>query len=712
MQIAETPQNKENFLKLIDNSNISYDNNLSDFKNEILAAMREMEEKIYSKYEKLKDGLNEKLIGYDSKLEQNDVKINELHSSFLNDKTKIEKINDLVIFSKKANDQLVSHEVKVNNLQKELSNACFKYDRMYMDNLVVPGTIGEYCKFKNMKEYIENNISQVGTLMTFKEKHTLDLKSYKDKLDQMLKQMSMQLDNVEKNMRVYTSKLMENTEESYKKEIADVCNRISDMRMENHKYAFNLQKTASELSVEYEKILNIKAEVYKQLDNSVQQMKDANQVTVNNFDTVKSDFERIRKRFSEIAEFIKDVRFRKNLGVDVTRQELKKMANRITFDRKRSLQDRTKGVESNLNQSEAGEDSEIESYVKRYIHGGGVSSSLKKDKIDDKDDSASDFNNNEEIEENNQKDKNVIVELTEENICQLNEGSPNQEPGYNSVVKNIDINVNDDSNNENKTNSDCGKVHTNDNEDNLGVKSCRTIMANGSAPIQKKFKDKFPNSNNSNDPNYYSNLPNINLPEVAVGRSLGKVKTVKIISNTGSKLRDDSSNSNSNNHNLLKIFHSLDSNLADFKKEVTKKMSFTEKKLLEMEHYAKKKLEELAGQVKNYIPINFNAYVKNFDALKQINAEGSKQSSTSDNDKIIEKNVCVNIIDPFIIFKNREVGNDKNTSFTGINAFNTNNMKKQHKNNTKSSQKSSKALKTIDSKLNDFRSVSKDKKFM
>jgi len=44
------------------------------------------------------------------------------------------------------------------NLQKDLSQLNEKYDKIFEENLIIPGTIGDFCKFKNMREYIEVRI--------------------------------------------------------------------------------------------------------------------------------------------------------------------------------------------------------------------------------------------------------------------------------------------------------------------------------------------------------------------------------------------------------------------------------------------------------------------------------------------------------------------------------------------------------------------------
>jgi hypothetical protein len=87
--------------------------------------------------------------------QKNLVKLDQLNTMVNTDKPFVDRIEDLLSFQKKTLDRLNSHELRINNFERNLSNACYKYDKIFLDNLTIPGTIGEFCRFKNVKEYIE-----------------------------------------------------------------------------------------------------------------------------------------------------------------------------------------------------------------------------------------------------------------------------------------------------------------------------------------------------------------------------------------------------------------------------------------------------------------------------------------------------------------------------------------------------------------------------
>ena len=48
------------------------------------------------------------------------------------------------------NEHIINNDVRINSLRKDFDNACYKYDKIYLNNLIVSGQIGDYCKYKTI----------------------------------------------------------------------------------------------------------------------------------------------------------------------------------------------------------------------------------------------------------------------------------------------------------------------------------------------------------------------------------------------------------------------------------------------------------------------------------------------------------------------------------------------------------------------------------
>ena len=143
-----------------------------------------------------KDDLNKKFINYDNRMFTyvNDleneiknliIKVNDLFSKTNICLAKSDKIDNLVEKIDKMNELLTFHDVRINNLIKDLSNACFKYDKIYLNILILPGKIGDFCKYKNLKEYLEYTFNQFLQFENYNKKQGIILKEFKDKIDNL-----------------------------------------------------------------------------------------------------------------------------------------------------------------------------------------------------------------------------------------------------------------------------------------------------------------------------------------------------------------------------------------------------------------------------------------------------------------------------------------------------------------------------------------------
>jgi hypothetical protein len=77
-------------------------NDLSKFKESILLVFKEMELKLESKYSKMEEVTQIKLLEYENKLHAQDIRLKELHSSVNQDKIQVDKIESLMIFQRKT----------------------------------------------------------------------------------------------------------------------------------------------------------------------------------------------------------------------------------------------------------------------------------------------------------------------------------------------------------------------------------------------------------------------------------------------------------------------------------------------------------------------------------------------------------------------------------------------------------------------------------
>ncbi len=202
---------------------------------ELLGIIKKLENKLNAKIEFISSEQNHKIEEIENKIKTSNLKFDHYIESQEEHKIKIEKIDDLLKFQKKAKESITAFDIKINNLTKDLENIKFKYDKLFMDNLTIPGIIGDYCKYKSIRDYIENNIKEMANLNKNKEKSDLDFNEYKIKLESLINQFSISIKQFSSQQIQLVNEAKEEIKNKIDFEINIINEKIQDIRVENIK---------------------------------------------------------------------------------------------------------------------------------------------------------------------------------------------------------------------------------------------------------------------------------------------------------------------------------------------------------------------------------------------------------------------------------------------------------------------------------------------
>ena len=177
-------------------------------------------------------------------------------------------------------------------------------------------------------------IQDLAKLNKYREKNIIDLKMYKEKLETIISSMNTILDNNNASQIKYINET--------KEQILKDCNcmfdilreNMKEIRVDNSKYAIDLITQSMDLTKRWEKIEKIKDDLNEKFNYSVNKYQMLTDDTIKTFNEFKSEYGIIRRKFMELAEFIKDVRFRKNIGDDVKKKEIKVLVKKMLRKRK------------------------------------------------------------------------------------------------------------------------------------------------------------------------------------------------------------------------------------------------------------------------------------------------------------------------------------------------------------------------------------------
>ena len=251
----------------MNNDNISIKNELIYFKEDILKDFKSAISKLNSKYDSEKDIFSSKIEHLESKLDTLFSKVINLSNSLPSNSAISEKVESLEKFRAKTENTLLLYESKFNYQSKLLKDESYKIDSFINENFYYNGIIGPTpnCKFNNFHKFIDYIISNISTLNIFKEKTlNLDYKGYKNKIDNSIEMIKLNLENTISSNNNYTKKSIEECEERIKSILDEYDEKLIGIRLESNKYMLdvnknieNLLKESKEMKKEIEDLNNI-----------------------------------------------------------------------------------------------------------------------------------------------------------------------------------------------------------------------------------------------------------------------------------------------------------------------------------------------------------------------------------------------------------------------------------------------------------------------
>ena len=222
-------------------------NDFNQFQDEMLGLIKKFDSKSTEKISLLISNIQKSELLSEQKFQNFQFEVQELLKNLETNKVILnldDKIKDL---TKKIEELKTMNNTKISNFERDLSNACFKYDKIFLNNISSPGLIGNGCPYPTMRAFLEYANNKIKEFMSSREKFGIDFQKYQDwvktTLDEYRQEMLNFKDEMDKNLKKEIK--------TYDKRSTDKMNAVEDklsfIRIENGRYNFKLNKKWEEL---------------------------------------------------------------------------------------------------------------------------------------------------------------------------------------------------------------------------------------------------------------------------------------------------------------------------------------------------------------------------------------------------------------------------------------------------------------------------------
>ena len=390
--------------------------------NEILKDIATIDKKYSDKITQLTTALKNFQLMSDQKFALNNDKY-ELLLKKLESNEEIKKIKkEFSDLKRDINQNQMLNNNKLFNVEKDLKNACYRYDDLLSNNIFTPGLIGKGGKYQDLKTFRTHIDKKIAELVIYKEKNILDMKKFKEKTETAINQFNLRSESSEnKYFEFCSNKINEAKLELMDKfNILEEC--INNLKIENGKYSCNLIKKSEDLQNQLNILKNLEDNINNKLKEQAEQYKSYNDDILKLFDSQNEEFKLIKSRFTELSEFIKDVRFVRNLDnykaksgqntPEINTYSLlrtsKKISRKINFDKPQSI---SKNDEIKINMNNDNNIIKIENNKESGIIN---NQSIKEENMDNNEISNNSIIINDDYIENNKNNENQLEQKEKE----------------------------------------------------------------------------------------------------------------------------------------------------------------------------------------------------------------------------------------------------------------------------------------------------------
>ena len=222
-------------------------NDFNLFQDEILGLIKKFDTKSTEKISQLTSNIEKTELLSQQKFEHFKYEVEELLNHLETNKAILnldDKIKDL---TKKFEELKTANNTKLSNFERDLSNACFKYDKIFLNSISSPGLIGDGCPYPTMRAFLEYANNKIKEFMGSKEKFGIDFQKYHDWVKSSLDGFREEILNLKDEIDKDLKKEIKTYDKRSMEKMNVVEDKLSFIRIENGRYNFKLSKKWDEL---------------------------------------------------------------------------------------------------------------------------------------------------------------------------------------------------------------------------------------------------------------------------------------------------------------------------------------------------------------------------------------------------------------------------------------------------------------------------------
>ena len=191
-------------------------------------------------------------------------------------------------------NEVMTNQVHISSCQKDIENACYKYDKVISENLLVPRIIGKSCKFGNLKEYIVYNKEEMNNITLSNRQNANDLTVMKKKFDTHTTQINNIIKSLEYRLSNFVTTKFHELNGKFEQLYEELNKRMNSLSYEVNS---NIEERKNEIA-------RLKNFVFEENNKAIESVKTIKDDMISEFDLMKQNFKKIKKNIVGLTNLL------------------------------------------------------------------------------------------------------------------------------------------------------------------------------------------------------------------------------------------------------------------------------------------------------------------------------------------------------------------------------------------------------------------------
>ena len=265
-------------------------------KQEILSQLRQEQDKFMQNVERKMEEHNNALEASIKKFEENKGFIEKI----LSNKYYFEKLENLDKISSKLNDGILAHEIRISKNISDINALRTKYDKIILDNLLLPGIIGPSCQFKNLSQYLKNNIYDMTRMKADNESIKNIGNELKIRHDTSSKNISDLINNSVTRSNQYTDSRLNDCIAVLENKLKEMNEKLMEIRMKSIQSQEKLQEDMDNFQKKFEEKMKIQDDKILNCNN----MMEIINLRLPEEENIIKSIKKLKSKYHHIKEFL------------------------------------------------------------------------------------------------------------------------------------------------------------------------------------------------------------------------------------------------------------------------------------------------------------------------------------------------------------------------------------------------------------------------